>query len=175
MNVLKKIKKSILLFVINKLLRGTHFFKIKRFLLNQCEGISIAENSKIVAPIYIPLCSDLEIGADVWIGKNFSLEGNGKVTIGNQCDLGPSVTCITGSHKIGEKSRRAGEGYNGNVRIGDGTWIGTRVILLANNSIEKGSVVAAGAVVNKDVPENVLCGGIPAKIIRNLDDGDERK
>ena len=60
MNVLKKIKKSILLVVINNLLTGTHFFEIKWFLLNQCEGISIGKNTKVVAPIYIPIYSNLE-------------------------------------------------------------------------------------------------------------------
>lgn len=103
MNIYKKSKKSFLLFVINTILKGTHFFKIKRVLLNQCEGVLIGENAKVVAPIYMPVYSELEVGDDSWIGKNFSLEGNGKVIIGNYCDLGPGVTCVTGTHKIGKK------------------------------------------------------------------------
>lgn len=50
MNIYKKSKKSFLLFVINTILKGTHFFKIKRVLLNQCEGVLIGENAKVVAP-----------------------------------------------------------------------------------------------------------------------------
>lgn len=170
MNILKKIKKSILLFMINTILRGTHFFKIKRFLLNQCEGISIGKDTKIVAPIYIPIYSNLEIGHNSWIGRNFSLEGNGKVIIGSQCDLGPNVTCVTGSHKIGLKDRRAGEGYNGTVGVGDGTWIGTKAVLLVNNRIGKGCVVGAASVVTKDIEDNGVYAGCPAKLIRYLDE-----
>lgn len=170
MNVLKKIKKSILLVVINNLLTGTHFFEIKWFLLNQCEGISIGKNNKVVAPIYIPIYSNLEIGDNTWVGKNFSLEGNGTVIIGNQCDLGPDVTCVTGSHRIGSKDRRAGVGYNGTVDIGDGTWIGTKAVLLVNNRIGKGCVVGAASVVTKDIEDNGVYAGCPAKLIRYLDE-----
>lgn len=170
MNILKKVKKSILLFIINTILKGTHFFRIKRTLLNQCEGVLIGKNTKVVAPIYIPVYSNLEIGENSWIGKNFSLEGNGKVVIGNYCDLGPSVTCVTGSHKIGKKDRRAGEGYNGIVSIGDGTWIGTRSILLVNSTVGRGCVVGAASVITKDTEENRVYVGCPAKSIRCLEE-----
>lgn len=170
MNIYKKSKKSFLLFVINTILKGTHFFKIKRVLLNQCEGVLIGENAKVVAPIYMPVYSELEVGDDSWIGKNFSLEGTGKVIIGNYCDLGPGVTCVTGTHKIGKKDRRAGEGYNGTVRIGDGTWIGTKSILLVNNTVGEGCVVGAASIITKDIEANGVYAGCPAKLIRRLEE-----
>lgn len=118
----------------------------------------------------MPVYSELEVGDDSWIGKNFSLEGNGKVIIGNYCDLGPGVTCVTGTHKIGKKDRRAGEGYNGTVRIGDGTWIGTKSILLVNNTVGEGCVVGAASIITKDIEANGVYAGCPAKLIRRLEE-----
>lgn len=166
--MLDKIKKAIILWICNYILRGVHFFSIKRALLNSCKGISIGKGSCIVTPIHMPLVSELVVGTECWLNRDFTIEGNGKVFIGNNCDLGPTVTMTTGSHKIGDERRRAGEGFCGTINVENGCWLGNRCVILPDCTIGKSSVVAAGAIVTKNISENTLVGGCPAKIIRKL-------
>lgn len=168
MNILKKTKKKIILLIVNTILSGTHMFALKRKLLNKCEGIYIGENTRIVSPIYLPVISVLDVGCNCWIGKNFSLEGNGEVYIGDNCDLGPSISFVTGSHEIGEHPRRAGKGYNGIIKIDSGTWIGAKTLILPDIEIGKGVIVGAASVVTKNLISDNIYAGNPAKIIRRL-------
>ena len=78
------------------------------------------------------------------------------------------VIIITDDHEIGPPWHRCGDRVARPVVIEDGVWIGARVTLLPGVTIGRGSVVAAGAVVNKDVPPNTLVGGVPARILRTL-------
>ena len=97
------------------------------------------------------------------------LTGNGCVVIGAYCDIAPNVSFITGSHKIGKANHRAGEGYNGTITVGDGVWIGAGVMLLPNIQIESGTVVGAGTIVNKNLKENRVYVGNPAREIKILE------
>lgn len=153
-------------FLINHFLSVTRFFRMKRFLLNLIEGISIGKGTRIVGPVHI--WGRLTVGEDVWIGNNFRVEGNGYVHIGNDCDIAPSVYCFTGTHEIGNHKRRAGVGVNKTIEIGDGCWICGGVKLLPGISIGNGVIVAAGAVIPHNIPDDVLVGGVPSKIIREL-------
>ncbi|MEE1084340.1 MAG: DapH/DapD/GlmU-related protein [Paludibacteraceae bacterium] len=78
------------------------------------------------------------------------------------------VCFICPSHVIGDETKRAGRGTYGNIIIGDGTWIGARSTILSGVSVGKGCIIAAGSIVNKDVPDNTMVGGVPAKIIKRL-------
>ena len=165
-NILKKIIQKIIILIINTFLSGTHFFGIKRFLLNLV-GYKIGKNSKVVGPLNIT--GDLIVGDNCWIGKELCIFGNGLVTIGNNCDLAPCVTFSTGGHEIGDSNRRAGEGKIFNITVKDGCWIGTRVTIINSVVINESCVIGAGALVNKSIEKNVLVGGVPAKIIRKIE------
>ncbi|MGB5061580.1 MAG: acyltransferase [Candidatus Promineifilaceae bacterium] len=91
------------------------------------------------------------------------------IAIGSQVVLGPQVTLITGAHEIGDASCRLGLLVPQPIVIGDGAWLGARCTILPGVTIGAGAVVAAGAVVTKDVPPNTLVGGVPAKVMRLLD------
>lgn len=148
------------MFVTN-LFRGTHFFRIKRFLLNCAPGIKIGTNTKIVAPIWFGSVSQIEIGNNCFVNRNFSVEGNGKLTVNNNVDIGPNVHILTGGHLIGEADHRAGIGISYNVEIGDGVWIGSCSVLLGNIKIGNGCVVGADTLVNKSFDEDILIVGHP--------------
>ena len=90
------------------------------------------------------------------------------ITLGNNVWIGHEVLMTVGSHEIGPPCQRAGSGTSRPILIGDGVWIGARAVILPGVTIGEGAVVAAGAVVNKDIPANTLYGGVPAKIIRDL-------
>lgn len=164
--LLKKIYFYFILLIINKMLAGTRFFKIKNVLLNRV-GPTIGKGTKIVGPLYINFNSGLIIGDNCWIGKDFTIHGNGKTFIGNNCDIAPNVTILNGTHEIGTPLRRAGDGKTLNTTIKDGSWIGASSILIGS-IINEASIVAAGSIVTKEVKSNTLVGGNPAKIIKEL-------
>ena len=160
------IKRCIALFLVNHIYKGPKHFEIKRKLLNRI-GIQIGKGTKVVGPI--ECLGRLVVGENCWIGKNLKVNGNGTVEIGDNCDIAPEVTFQTGGHEIGVQERRAGEGLVFSQRIGNGTWIGGRVTIINNTYIGDACVVAACACVTRDVPSNCLVGGVPAKVIRVLD------
>lgn len=154
-------------FLVNRLLKGTNpkLFELKRRLLNMA-GFDLGEGTKVVGPVYIQ--GKLKTGTDCWIGKNFMVNGNGQVTIGNRCDIGPEVVFQTGGHRIGDSHRRAGEGIVFECSVGDGCWICAKSNILGGSSIGDSTVVASSACVVGDIPSNVLCGGVPARVIKHL-------
>ena len=158
----------LVLFSVNRIFVGASpkYFAIKRWLLNSI-GISVGKGTKVVGPI---VCTGtLVIGRDCWIGKNLMVNGNGFVTIGDRCDIAPEVTFQTGGHEIGGAQRRAGKGFNATQRVGSGVWIGGRSTIVGDVTIGDSSVIAGCACVVKDVEPNTLVGGVPAKLIRGLD------
>ena len=168
MRIFRYVKRITVLFLVNKIFAGTEprFFSTKAKLLRSI-GYKIGQNTSIVAPI---ICTGkLEVGDNCWIGANFTVRGNGSVKLGNNIDVGPDVTFLTGTHHIGDSNRRAGLGYNCNMTIGDGCWIGGKSTFVNKIAIGKASIIAACACVCKNVPESVIVGGIPARIIKTLD------
>lgn len=93
---------------------------------------------------------------------------DGSIVIGKNCAIGTDVIICTGTHKLGPPERRSGPGYGKPIVIQDGVRISTRALILEGVTISKGSQVAAGAVVVRDVAENTLVGGVPAKFIKEL-------
>lgn len=163
--IIKSSKKRLFLFFVNVVLRGPHFFRLKRLLLCKI-GYKIGVGTKIVGPFY---CSArIEIGMDCWIGKDFVADGNGWVFIGNRCDLGPNVSFQTGGHEISAVNRRAGKGCNYTQKIGDGCWIGSGAMFIKNICVGDMSVIAARALVNHDFDSNKLIVGMPARIVKSL-------
>lgn len=160
-------KKKWVYFCVNKLFAGTktNNFEKKRKLLNSI-GFEIGEGTKIVGPIFCT--GKLVVGKDCWIGRNFSVDGNETVTIGDRCDIGPCVSFQTGGHEISTHDRRAGVGYNKPITVGNGCWIAAKTTVLGGVRIDDGSVVAAGSCVVGNVTGDKLVGGVPAREIRKL-------
>lgn len=166
--MIKSVKHRIILSIINNLLKGTHFFEIKNKLLSIL-GVEIGKHTKIVGPIYFDVNSFVKIGEKVWIGKNFTINGNGNTHIESNVDIAPNVVILNGSHYIGDLNRRAGMGKTYTTTIKKGCWIGAHSILLNGVTIYSSSIIAAGSVVIKDVESNILVGGNPAKFIKKLE------
>ncbi len=165
---LKTLKRYTAIYLVNHVLAGTRSFAAKRRLLRSA-GYDIGEGTKVVGPVF---CTGrLSIGANCWIGRNFTVNGNGSVTIGDNCDLAPDVTFCTGGHKVGSHERRAGQGESYDISVGSGVWIGIRATVLGNTAIGDGSVVAACACVTWDVPADSLVAGVPAKIVKEYKNG----
>lgn len=176
MNIIKAlhlngIRNKSCLFLVNVVFKGTNsrFFVIKRKLLIAA-GHDIGKGTKVVGPV--EWHGKMKIGENCWIGKNCKINGDGTVAIGNCCDLGPEVTFQTGGHEIGSEERRAGTGRVFHQMVGDGVWIGGRSTICNDTIIGNGCVIAACACVVKSVDNNMLVGGVPAHIIRRLENHD---
>ena len=131
-------------------------------------GAKIGRHVKIVGPVYFS--ARLSVGDNCWIGRNFTIYGSGSVTIGRDCDFGPEVVILTGSHQLGGSERRAGTGVRLKVEIGNGNWIGARATILGDTTIANGCVVGCCSLVNKNLSANCLAVGVPARVLRSLND-----
>jgi maltose O-acetyltransferase len=106
--------------------------------------------------------SGIKIGEDTIIGDHAFLDGRAPLTIGNHVDIASSVMIYNSEHDLEKEDFSA---KSGPVEIGDYVFIGPRAIILPGIKIGRGAVVAAGAVVTKDVPDFAIVGGVPAKTI----------
>ena len=93
----------------------------------------------------------------------------GPIAIGRSCDLGMEVMFCSSSHRAGPRSKRAGEYFHAPIVVGDGTWIGSRALILPGVTIGEGCIVAAGAVVTEDCAPDGLYAGVPARRVRDLE------
>ena len=168
MSRFKRIKRACTIYLINSFLSGTHFYTIKRKLLNTI-GIHCGKETRVVGPLFLGNVSQVSFGDGVWVGREFKVYGNGSVTIGNNIDIAPDVAFVTGSHEISDSSRRAGDGLSYHISVEDGCWIGTRSTILGNTTVKGGCIIAAGAIVNRSTDANSIYGGVPARLIRKLD------
>jgi len=137
-------------------------------------GFSLGQGTLIVGPLAFGSAAhcreNLRIGSLCFLNTDIFIDANAPVTIGDRVSIGHHVIIITADHAIGASEFRAGALTARPVTIEEGAWIAARATLLPGVTIGRGAVVAAGAVVTKDVAPNTLVGGIPAKLIRHLDE-----
>lgn len=133
-------------------------------------NFSLGRNSTIECTGVIrDLGDSLEIGDDVGISPNAFISVRGKVSIGSSTIFGPGVKLFSENHIFTDRETPIylqGATKKG-IAIGEDCWIGADAIILDGVTIGKGCVVAGGAVVNKDVPDFTIVGGVPAKVIGN--------
>lgn len=111
----------------------------------------------------------LTVGRACWFNIGVLINLGADVTVGDRVALGHEVMILTDTHPIAGSERRAGPLFARPVSIGDGAWLGSRVLVLPGVAIGAGAVVAAGAVVTNDVPPDILVGGVPARMLRELE------
>jgi maltose O-acetyltransferase len=111
---------------------------------------------------------NIRIGYGTRLNRGVYIDNNAPVEIGQWCNLAMQTMIVTATHQVGPSDRRAGPGIAYPVRIGNGCWLGARVLVLPGVTIGDGCVIAAGAVVTKDCAPNGLYVGSPARRIRDL-------
>ncbi len=134
-----------------------------RRLLYRIFGVKIGQGSSVhmFATFYNPF--NIQIGRDTIIGEWAVLDGRAQLTIGNHVDIASNVMIYNAEHDIHSKDFTRARMEK--VIIEDYVFIGPRAIILPGVTLGRGSVVAAGAVVVKDVPPLTIVGGVPAKEI----------
>jgi maltose O-acetyltransferase len=140
--------------------------------LYRAAGVRIGPGTRIYGPMQMEgvgdVSSHLTVGSACMFTTPLFLNLSGRIEIGNDVVIGHHVAIVTDDHQIGGPQRRCGERIAKPVKIEDGAWIGARATVLPGTIVGRGSVVAAGALVNRDVPANTLVGGVPARVIKVL-------
>lgn len=116
--------------------------------------------------------SKLSLGRDAFVNAECFIDATAEVRLGDHVHLGPGVRVLTTSHEIGPPALRASTLTTAPVHVGDGAWLGAGSIVLPGTTVGAGCIVAAGAVADGELEPNAVYGGVPAKLIRRLDDGD---
>ena len=117
-------------------------------------------------------------GANIHVGDGFLTNYNvtildiAPVRIGEHVMIGPNVLISTVGHPLSARGRRQWGAFAQPVTIGDDVWIGGNAVILPGVTIGSNVVVAAGAVVTTDVPDGVVVGGVPARVLRELPEDD---
>ena len=116
-----------------------------------------------------------DYGYNIHVGENFYVNYDCvildvcEVRIGDNCLFAPGVHIYTAAHPLDPKERISGLEFGKPVTIGNNVWIGGRAIINPGIQVGNNVVIASGAVVTKDVPDNVVVGGNPARVIKDIE------
>ncbi|HEO7045734.1 MAG: sugar O-acetyltransferase [Peptostreptococcus sp.] len=126
----------------------------------------------IFSPLKCGVGYNIEIGNYVVMNSNCSLLDGAKIKFGNNIWVGPNCGFYTSGHSIDPQKRLEGYGYAHPIIVEDNVWIGANVLIVCSENrgitIGENSVLAAGSVITKDVPANVLVGGNPSRVIKRI-------
>lgn len=137
----------------------------------------IGEGTYLTGPIRFHYGCHTRIGRDCFMGFNFTVQDDARVTIGDNCDFGPNVTVVTPLHPMLPGERRGivcedGETrylcYAKPVTIGNDCWFGANVTVCPGVSIGDNCVIGAGSVVTRSIPPGSFAAGVPARVIRPI-------
>ena len=134
----------------------------------------VGEGAWIEPPLRANSGSHTHLGNYVYANFNLTLVDATHVYIGDHVMIGPNVTISAAGHPIEPNLRREAMQFNMPVRIEENVWIGAGAILLPGVTIGKNSVIGAGSVVTRDIPENVVAVGVPCRVLRPINDRDKQ-
>ena len=137
-----------------------------RHYLGEIIGTPIDESTTIFPPFHTNFGKFINIGKNVFINHACSFLDMGGIVIEDEVLIGPKVNLITENHPLDPNDRKAL--LTKPITIKRGAWIGANATILPGVTIGENSVVAASAVVSKDVPDNTVVGGVPAKFIKSI-------
>ncbi|MFD6316616.1 acyltransferase [Methylorubrum thiocyanatum] len=151
-----------------------HTLDYIRTSLLRIAGLKIGPDTRISGNLVLefsfrkPSVKNVIVGSDSFIGNYCRISAlKSRVSIGDRCNIGPGVSIDTAGHWFNREANKRNS-YHKPVVIHDNVWVGAGCIILPGVTIGQNSIVAAGAVVAKDVPEGVLVGGVPARVIKAL-------
>lgn len=137
-----------------------------RALLSQLFGRQVPASLRVFPPFYTDFGKNIEIGRDVFINACCHFQDHGGVTLGDGCQIGHNVVFATLNHGMAPEDRHTT--YPAPIVLGKNVWVGSNATILSGVTIGDNAIVAAGAVVTKDVAAGAIVGGVPAKFIRNI-------
>ncbi|HIX27694.1 MAG TPA: sugar O-acetyltransferase [Candidatus Barnesiella excrementigallinarum] len=137
-----------------------------RDLLSRLFGYKVDSTLRVFPPFYTDFGKNIHIGQRVFINACCHFQDHGGIFIGDDCQIGHNVVFATLNHGLDPKDRKST--YPAPIVLGRNVWIGANATILQGVKIGDNAVVAAGAVVTKEVEPNTIVGGIPARVIRHI-------
>ncbi len=137
-----------------------------RSLFSELLGKPVDESFNLFPPFYTDFGKNLNIGKNVFFNSGCKFQDQGGITIGDGSLIGHNVVIATLNHPIDPERRR--NIIPAPIRIGKNVWIGSNATILSGVTIGDEAVIAAGAVVTRDVPPGGIASGVPARVIRNI-------
>jgi maltose O-acetyltransferase len=139
-------------------------FQILKDLLGHVADEEIIVNQ----PFYCDYGKQIRVGKRFFANFNLTILDEARVTIGDDCFIGPNVSIYTACHSTDPVERNTRREWAEPVTIGDNVWIGGSVTILPGVTIGSNVTIGAGSVVTRDIPDNVVAVGNPCKVIKNL-------
>lgn len=133
---------------------------------------SLGEACEIEPPFRCDYGYNIHVGEEFYANFDCVFLDVCPIDIGENCLLGPAVHIYTATHPLDASERIKGPEYGDPVTVGDNVWIGGQAVLNPGVSVGDNAVVASGAVVTADVPDNVVVQGNPATVVKELDSED---
>ena len=141
--------------------------RLLRELLGECgEGVHIRP------PFHLEYGTRVSIGARTFFNYDCLMLDVAPITIGAACQVASRVQFITATHPIDPEPRRIGWESAERITIGDNVWLGGGAIVCPGVTTGDDTVVGAGAVVTRDLPAGVVAAGVPARVLREIDERD---
>ncbi|KAH0488072.1 MAG: hypothetical protein KVP17_003934 [Porospora cf. gigantea B] len=139
----------------------------RRALMNQILGTS---HSFVEPPFWLDYPFNFEVGNGFYANHGCTILNSAPVTIGRNVLFGPGVTLATPTHPYDPRKRSSGAEVAKPIFIDDDCWLGANVTVLPGVTIGRNCIVAAGSVVTRSLPNDSICGGVPAKTLRAKDE-----
>lgn len=136
-------------------------------LFSSLTGREVDPSFAMFPPFYTDCGKNITLGKRVFINSGCRFQDQGGITIGDDCLIGHNAVLATLNHGFAPDRRR--DMHPAPIVIGNNVWLGANVTVLPGVTIGDNAVIAAGAVVTRDVPAGVIAGGVPAKVIRKID------
>ena len=143
-----------------------------REIIGRLTGKKVDDSFRMFPPFYTDFGKNITIGRDVFINSGCHFQDQGGITIGDGSLIGHNVVLATINHDLSPLKNR--ENHYAPIVIEDHVWIGSNATILPGVTVGRWSVVAAGAVVSKDVEAFTIVGGVPAGVIRKVEQGEIR-
>jgi len=143
-----------------------------RALMSRLLGKPVDETFKIFPPFHTDFGKNITLGRNVFINAGCHFQDHGGVTLGDGCLIGHNVVFATLNHGMAPENR--GAMYPAPIRLGRNVWVGSNSTILQGVTVGDNAVIAAGAVVTKDVAPDTVAGGVPARYIRNIGKDEKR-
>ncbi|MDE5601808.1 MAG: sugar O-acetyltransferase [Clostridia bacterium] len=137
-------------------------------LFSELIGERVGEGFGLFPPFFADYGQNITVGKHVFINSGCCFQDQGGIEIGDKVVIGQQVVIATLNHDLSPEKRA--NMLPAPVKIGNGVWVGAHATILSGVTVGDGAVIAAGAVVTKDVPANTVVGGIPAKIIKTIEE-----
>ena len=137
------------------------------------ELLGKSENAVINPPFYCDYGFNIEVGKNFFANYNCTILDVAKVKIGDNCQFASNVAVYTAGHPIHPVSRNSQYEYGISVTIGDNVWIGGNSVIVPGVHIGSNTVIGAGSVVTKDIPDWVIAAGNPCRVIRKITEEDK--